>query len=292
MRRKINKFTDFRVVWDTPGQTCNRLWSYLDTVAWAVSHNRKVYILFWDKDIRHFDGLRKSKYVSFPFYCKRLMDFMGEERYTGIVQKIFGNRVATSLYRRCKRGVFVSGWEKRADSTYFPQVKDRIKEIYRPNQYVINDIKPTIDRYKADGYFVIGVHIRRGDYKTWEGGKYYFEHQEYAEQMEAVANLYKDKKICFVISTNEKYDRDIFSRFTICDLKSTTAIHDLYALSLCDRIIGPLSTFSRWASFYGNVPLCFINRGEPIEKDERFSVVESFYRFQNGNAIINLTDKS
>ena len=52
---------------------------------------------------------------------------------------------------------------------------------FNPPHLAIGTIQRTI--------FVVGVHIRRGDYKTWEGGKYYFEHQEYAEQMEAVATI-------------------------------------------------------------------------------------------------------
>jgi hypothetical protein len=36
-------------------------------------------------------------------------------------------------------------------------------------------------------------------------------------------------------------------------------IEDLYALASCDYIIGPPSTFSQWASFYGNVPRYMVN---------------------------------
>ena len=35
-------------------------------------------------------------------------------------------------------------------------------------------------------------------------------------------------------------------------------ITDLYCMASCDGIIGPPSTFSQWASFYGKVPLSFI----------------------------------
>lgn len=34
------------------------------------------------------------------------------------------------------------------------------------------------------------------------------------------------------------------------------AVEDMYAFAGCDCLAGPPSTFTGWASFYGNVPLC------------------------------------
>lgn len=282
---------DFRIIWDTPGQTCNRLWSYLDTIGWAIKNNKKVYILFWDKDIIHFDKLRNNPYVKFPFYNKTFVKLFGDYKYYKIIRKIFANRFIHHIYSQSRSNKFVEGWKKRAEHKYFPSVFNEIQKIYTPNNNILNDVYPIMKRYKEDGYFIVGVHIRRGDYKTWEGGKYYFEHEEYAKHMDSIVKLYNDKKICFAISTNEKYNPDVFKNFTICKLNNTTAIHDLYTLSLCDRIIGPLSTFSRWASLYGSVPLCFINKEMQIEKDEDFSIIKDFYHFENDVEIINLTDK-
>ena len=59
-------------------------------------------------------------------------------------------------------------------------------------------------------------------------------------------------------------------------------ILDLHTLSLCDRIVGPWSTYSRWASFIGEVPLCFIEERNQDFTDESFSVVTDFYHFTNG----------
>ena len=38
-------------------------------------------------------------------------------------------------------------------------------------------------------------------------------------------------------------------------MSSGVAVEDLYALAGCDLLIGPPSTFTQWASFYGKVPL-------------------------------------
>lgn len=282
---------DFRIIWDKPGQTCNRLWSYLDTIGWAIRTQNKVYVLFWDKDIKHFDHLRNNPYIKFPLYSKTLTKWLGDARYQKFLTWIFANRFLNRFYARTTSQKFVYSWQQRASKEYFPYVMDEIRKLYVPNQNIVAEVKSVMERYRREGYFIIGVHIRRGDYKTFEGGQYYFEFEEYKQHMQALCGVYKDRKVCFAISTNEKIDRSFFEELEICQTTNTTAIHDLYMLTQCDRIIGPLSTFSRWASFYGEVPLCFISRGDVIKSDDAFSVIKDFYHFADGTEIINLTDR-
>ena len=282
---------DFKIIWDKPGQTCNRLWSYLDTIGWAIRTRNRVYVLFWDRDIKHFDHLRNNPYIKFPLYNKTLIKWLGDAKYQKLLTWVFANRFLNRFYARTTSKKFIYSWQHRADKEYFPYVMDEIRNIYAPNRYVIDEVRPVMDRYKREGYFIIGVHIRRGDYKTFEGGRYYFELDEYRQHMQTLCEVYKDKKICFAISTNEKIAPTFFEGMEICKTTNTTAIHDLYMLTQCDRIVGPLSTFSRWASFYGEVPLCFISKGDVIESDEAFSVIKDFYHFADGTEIVNLTDK-
>lgn len=283
---------DFRIIWDKPGQTCNRLWSYLDAIGWSIRTQNKTYVLFWDKDIKHFDRLRNNPYVKFPLYSKTLIKWLGDAKYQKFLTWIFANRFLNRFYAHTTSKKFIYSWKHRADKEYFPYVMDEIRDIYTPNQHIIDEVNPVINHYKQEGYFVIGVHIRRGDYKTFEGGRYYFELNEYKQYMQSLCEVYKNKKLCFAISTNEKIDTTIFEGLEICKTSNTTAIHDLYMLTQCDRIIGPLSTFSRWASFYGKVPLCFISKGNMIRSDEEFSIIKDFYHFENGVEIVNLTDKN
>ena len=282
---------DFRIIWDKPGQTCNRLWSYLDAIGWSVRTRNKTYVLFWDKDIKYFDRLRNNPYIKFPLYNKTLIKWLGDAKYQKLLTWVFGNRFLNRFYARTTSKKFVYSWKQRSSKEYFPYVMDEIREVYAPNQHIVDDVKPVMERYRSEGYFIIGVHIRRGDYKTFEGGRYYFELDEYKQHMQTLCEVYKDKKVCFAISTNEKIDATAFEGLEICKTANTTAVHDLYMLMQCDRIIGPISTSSRWASFYGEVPLCFISRSDVIESDEAFSVIKDFYHFANGTEIINLTDK-
>lgn len=281
------------VLVDAPGQTCNRFCAYLDSVAWAIANDRKVVILHWDSSIKYYDALRKNIHVSFPFYLQNVISAIGEKRWKGFLFKFFNNRITNRFYRTnlAHRIGFFQSWPLRKSHDYFPKMKEKLKPIFRPNEDVCMHVENTMQKYKSEGYFVIGVHIRRGDYKNWEGGKYYYELSDYADTMRSLSLLYKDKKLAFFISTNEQFDDSEFSGLTLCKFNNTTAAHDLHTLSLCDRIIGPLSTFSRWASWYGDVPLAFIEKGQTDLKESDFSVIYDFYHFENGNEIVNLSDK-
>jgi hypothetical protein len=46
-------------------------------------------------------------------------------------------------------------------------------------------------------------------------------------------------------------------------------VEDLYSFTHCDYLIGPPSTFTSWASFYGRVPLCRVESPEmPIRRED------------------------
>ena len=126
----------------------------------------------------------------------------------------------------------------------------------------------TINTIKEHTDLVIGVHIRHGDYKTFYNGKYYYTLEEFHAFMLQIKQLYPNKRVAFFISSNEDFSLDIFEgcncqRF---GKEPSGAILDLYTLSVCDRIIGPFSSYSRWASFIGRVPLCFLET-----RDQQFS---------------------
>ena len=97
----------------------------------------------------------------------------------------------------------------------------------------------------------------------------------------------RENNVSFFISSNEDFELDIFEDCDCCrfDNEPSGAILDLYTLSLCDRIMGPFSSYSRWASFIGEVPLCFIeNKDQQFTKDS-FSKIVDFFHFENGKEI-------
>jgi ADP-heptose:LPS heptosyltransferase len=129
------------------------------------------------------------------------------------------------------------------------------------------------ERKRKEADIIIGVHIRRGDYKVWAGGKYYYDDETYISFIKQMSNLFQHKRILFAVCSNEELDHAKYEAIESDSLKlwfpKQNFINELYLLSKCDRIIGPPSTYSHWASFYGNVPcLHLTERGHVIELSE------------------------
>jgi hypothetical protein len=81
--------------------------------------------------------------------------------------------------------------------------------------------------------------------------------------------LLKEKGECvFLICSNEPVKIEDFEGMQIVT-EARHFIVDLFSLSKCDYIIGPPSTFSWWASFYGSVPVIFLEKpNQRIQLDE------------------------
>ena len=142
---------------------------------------------------------------------------------------------------------------------------------------------------RAEADMVVGIHIRRGDYATWNDGRFFYSLEEYHEFMLRIQQLYSRKRVAFFISSNEDFSLNLFEG-CICrrfGKEPSGAILDLYTLSLCDRIIGPFSSYSRWASFIGEVPLCFLESKDQEFCDEKFSIIVDYFHFENGKEILD-----
>ena len=111
----------------------------------------------------------------------------------------------------------------------------------------------------------LGLHIRRGDYARWNGGAYFFTDGEYARAVSEFCRLHPGKTVQVLVATNDpKTDFGLLRRESgaagVFPIGGNPG-EDLYALSECDCIIGPKSTFSLVAAFYRDVPLCWMHKG-------------------------------
>lgn len=150
--------------------------------------------------------------------------------------------------------------------------QDQIRAFFKPNfkhQQVIDQFFQDLSISKYD--VMVGIHIRRGDYREFKGGKYYFEDDAYCSAMRNMLEEFPDKNMGFLICSNEEIDIDNFSGYNV-HLGPGHFIQDLSALAKCDYIIGPHSTYSFWACFFGN------NRISFIEKDINLSL-DSFKKW-------------
>ncbi len=150
--------------------------------------------------------------------------------------------------------VFINNYNFRAEDTVIKHA-DTIREYFRPVPWVEAKAAEALQELRGAYDVVIGVHIRHGDYRTWEGGKYFIAVADYARMMAETAAAFPGSKVAFLVCSDEPRSKDEFPGLAV-NFGPGKAVTDLYALANCDYLIGSFaSSYVRWAAFYGHVPI-------------------------------------
>lgn len=136
-------------------------------------------------------------------------------------------------------------------------VRRRLAPVVEPDDFTfISD-----ERSKEDA-LIVGVHVRRGDYRDYRGGKYYFPISMYERLAKSLSLNSSESRFVFLVCSDEHIPDNAFSGMKWLRGPGTT-LGDLHALSLCDMVVGPVSTFNRLSAFLGDIPRFEIQ--EPID---------------------------
>ena len=276
-----------RVICDAPGQTCNRLWTYVASVAQCIAERRRMVIIFFDWTIEDFPNLLHCKFIHFPLWHKWYLERgNGWNNYKGLTWKVTHSKRWDKVFRFLG---FTKGWSTTTDTRYLEQTKKQLQHIFQPRQDICHRAEAMMADIRQTADLVVGVHIRHGDYKTWRDGRFYYTLEEFRQFMLRIQALYSNQRVAFFISSNESFSMDSFKGCTCYRFGKEPSgdILDLHTLSLCDRIVGPWSTYSRWASFIGEVPLCFLEAKEQQFTNDSFSKITDFFHFENGKEIFD-----
>lgn len=172
------------------------------------------------------------------------------------------------------RDLLINGWQFR-DKVNFARHGDLLRQFFRPIAPHRRAVADVLATHRAGADVLVGVHIRRGDYAGWYEGAFLYQNATYVRAMrELRALLPADARVRFLLCSNEPIAPEDFAGF---DTGRATdhPVEDLYALAGCDYLLGPLSTYSMWASFYGRVPLLHLHRpDQPVRSLAEFRVFE------------------
>ena len=141
----------------------------------------------------------------------------------------------------------------------------------------------------------LGVHVRRGDYRTWHQGRYFFTDEQYINLIRQFLTLHEGKRIqVFVCGNDPQLDEDSYRQaLAIPDLRSPTRSlsappylffpkgnpgEDLYLLSQCDWLIGPPSTFTLVAAMYCDRPLCWVEDADMTLSPSSFAYFDELFQ--------------
>lgn len=99
------------------------------------------------------------------------------------------------------------------------------------------------------------------------GGASFYDDDVYLRFMQQIEGMFPN--VAFYLSSDEPLSDD-YKKYHITEKNGNSAAYDMYALSKCDYIIGPGSTFSGWASFIGK------NKLRHIESKDEILTISSF----------------
>lgn len=156
------------------------------------------------------------------------------------------------------KSIFFTGWRFR-NTLGLIKFHDKIVEIFRPREEYYLEVQSFINSLKKPGVKIVGVHVRHGDYKTWNNGKYFFTFQEVRNILDDYLKFANHENTLFVICSDDKIDESCFEGLSFVKGPGSE-ITDLYALATTDLIIGSKSTYGTFAAYYGDKPFYTFSR--------------------------------
>src|SRR3989339_259313 len=112
--------------------------------------------------------------------------------------------------------IYFDGWMFR-NPKGIEKYRREIIKYFAPKEKFIKKIESKINKLKSKYNHIVGVHIRKGDYKVFLGGKLYFDDREINKILqEYLKEFNKDKdKTCFLACSDEKINMDKFPGLNI-----------------------------------------------------------------------------
>ncbi|RME68705.1 MAG: hypothetical protein D6781_10275 [Verrucomicrobia bacterium] len=167
------------------------------------------------------------------------------------------------ITERARRGLVIhDGWLFR-NGPALQRHADAVREALAFRPEFEQEAQARFDELKGGRRFVVGMHVRRGDYARFCDGRFLFDDSTYLRlAVEAVRALGDPGQTVVVGFSNERLQWPGALEGVPVRQAGGAWWSDFLCLSRCDVILGPPSTFSGAASFAGAVPWFQIKHAE------------------------------
>lgn len=254
------------IISNKPGQLGNLLFIYANFLAYGLENNVRVlnpsfydYKNYFTNTSKFSLSKNKFFYSLCYIFARVLFKLKIKTTFINVIALDWGETIDLEKESGLKSKLcFVQGWLFRSDKLVVKH-KPKIIDFFSPTQLFKNKITDFFNQNFSPNETIIAIHIRHGDYKTFENGKYYYSTEQYIGIIKKLALLFEKNNPHFLICSNEPINfigedtKDI-----LISIAPGHELLDMYCLAKCNYIAGPPSTYSMWASFYGNVPLYMI----------------------------------
>ncbi len=246
------------------GQTGNRFRSLSSLMALGIETGQNVTCPVVQKELLENLNLISDEMIDVKFYYNSILELISK-----IVSKFF-----------CKDRIRIPGsktvvytdWISFARPELLKKHYTQIKKYFDFTDSFKTNCRNKLPKKNNEEELLIAVHLRMGDYKEWNDGKYYYNVDTFIQQMNSF--YVENQQVCFVIFSNEIIDRSQFEKLPYrVKFMNGSVQEDLCCMSLCDYIIGPPSTYSAWAGYIGNKKLIWMKEKNYVYKLEEFKNV-------------------
>lgn len=266
-------------------QMCNNLLQFAHVYAWGRKHGQRVISMRFSYKYPYFK-IQKTQYTGFFWYLLAkyaaalgllyTVSFRNEEH---LEEK--------KRYMENHRHFVVSGWFARFYDEFL-EYRGEICDLFQLREEYMEPLRARMESAmsgKGMETLRLGLHIRRGDYKDFYGGKFFYDDATYASYVLEYAHQNPTKDIIVFVSTNDRsvsandfetLCRNCQSRIKFVVMPENNPAQDMTMLSECDAIIGPPSTFSLTACMYHDIPLCWMEEASPANM--RFDKFENHFK--------------
>jgi len=237
------------------GRLANNIFQYGQLYAWGREHGRKTMSMRFAHKYPDFQ-IAHTRHHHFLTYLT--VKLAAHFQWIPVVEfNSLGDYTAQEQAMLSHRHVLATGWCVRYPDL-FEKYRQEIIGLFAFRSQVRRKADAVI-RSSAPGHLKLGIHIRRGDYRTWCGGHYFFDDEQYIQVIRQFLQLQQGHPVDIYLCTNDPQlnlgtFRQALSTSKVFLSKGSPA-EDLCLLSKCDYLIGPPSSFTLVASMYHDAPL-------------------------------------
>lgn len=234
---------------------CNNILQFAHTYAFGREHGVRVIAMRFCYKYRYFHLCEGRWYHPLTYLFAKLLI------KTRLIKCLVfdKNEIAEADMRLLRQTplIAMSDWMFRFPDLFL-KYKHEIKALFAFKPAVIRRQEEWLRRIDKGGV-KLGIHIRRGDYATFMNGKYFFTDETYIARINDFLQLFGNQTVQVFICTNDarlnidRYREALGTQEVY--LSKGNAPEDLYLLSQCQYLMGPISTFSLVASIYNDAKI-------------------------------------
>jgi hypothetical protein len=228
-------------------KTCNDLLCRYPSRGSAGKNSKPAQILFYHLFYAVFKILERTKLFGKSIPVLDISSFDRESKSYDLSGKDFIRLQSNAQL------ILARGWLFR-DYNNIIKHAEAIRNFFTPIDPYVSNISQLIAKARNDCDVLVGVHIRQGDYRIFANGKYFYHTADYCQFMKQIIEVFWNKKVKFIICSNVYQNEGFFKGLNYI-MGSNHIVEDMYTFTKCDYLVGPPSTYTGWASFYGSVPI-------------------------------------